>query len=373
MSLINKVLLDLDNRTQGGAITASQSLFSNLHPVGVPSPGMLLRWAWTLIAGLAIFAAFSGGWYYLHRVRFVPVEPVTKQVVSSPEKVKHIADSAKAAGDPPSAPVPVVAAPKAAPKVPNTKPDESSHASPDGNAAPRKTMLPSAPPTAPKPKHVASHSAAAKVAAPEEDSSLKRTLRPLRPEERAESLYLKGVSSIRSGQEREGENALRAALAINPAHIEARETLSVVLLQERHFEQAKQVLSEGIEVAPSYAPFSSRLARLYLEQGDEARALQLLESNRARVTPDAEYLGMLGTLYQRAAKPKDARDAFRQALSLQPDQGRWWMGLGISLEALRDWRAARDAYQRCLTSAHTDPRVHQYAEQRLSITNRYLH
>ena len=97
-----------------------------------------------------------------------------------------------------------------------------------------------------------------------------------------------------------------------------------------------------------------------------------MENNRTQTTPDAAYLGLLGTLYQREEKPEEARDAFREALGLQPDEGRWWMGLGISLEALRDWPAARDAYQRCLMISQTDPRVHQYAEQRLSIVSRHL-
>ena len=373
MSLINKVLLDLDNRTQGGAITANQSLFSNLNPVGVPSPGSLLRWAWTFIAILILFGGVAGGWYYMNRVRVAQIEPVAKRTVSSPEMVAKVAVPEKHVSEPPAASTPSAVAAKPAPVVSESKPDESTHVPPNRSVAPRQSTPPVASSAASKPDHAASASSADKAVAPAEDSSLKRTLRPLSSEEKAESLYRKGVSLIRSGQEREGENALQTALAINPAHIEARETLSVVLLQEHDFEQAKRILSEGINIAPGYAPFSSRLARLYVEQGDESRALHLLEHNLAQVTPDATYLGMLGTLYQRASKPAEARDAFRQAINLQPDEGRWWMGLGVSLETLRDWAAARDAYQRCLGTAQTGSRIRQYAEQRLSIVSQHIH
>lgn len=227
----------------------------------------------------------------------------------------------------------------------------------------------SAPPAAATPHHGAT---APTIVSPKEQSSLERTVLPLSPGEKAENLYRKGVSLIRSGQGQEGERALQTALAIDPTHTAARETLSVVLLEQHRFEEAKHLLSDGIAILPSYAPFSSRLARLYVEQGDEARALSLLEHNRAQATPDAAYLGLLGTLYQRSAKPEAARDTFRLALGLQPDEERWWMGLGISLEALHDWAAAREAYQRCLASTQTEPRVHQYAEQRLSIVSRHL-
>ena len=372
MSLINKVLLDLDNRTQGGAITANQSLFSNLNPVGVPSPGALLRWAGVFIASLVLLCSVAAGWYYMNRVRVIPAEPVTQQAVSSPVMVEKVVVPEKPMSDPPATPMPSAVESNPAPAVSESKPDEPTRVTPSRSAVPRVSTPPVAPSAVPKTDQVAITSPTTKAAAPTVDSSLERTLRPLNPEEKAESLYRKGVSLIRSGQEQDGESALKTALAIYPAHIESRETLSVVLLQNHRFEQAKHILSEGIDIAPSYAPFASRLARLYVEQGDEARALHLLEHNLAQVTPDATYLGMLGTLYQRAEKQPEARDAFRQAISLQPDEGRWWMGLGISSEALRDWSAAREAYQRCLMSTHTEPRVRQYAEQRLSIVSRHI-
>jgi len=373
MSLINKVLLDLDNRTQGGAITANQSLFSNLNPVGVPSPGSLLRWAWVLIVSLILVGGVAGGWYYLDRVRVVPAGPVTTQAADSPKRVEKVAVPEKPVNDPPAAPIPGADAAKPAPAVPAGGPDKSTASRPAGNAAPPDPTPADAASTAPERDHVAKASSAGNTAAQAAPSSLERTLHPPSPEEKAESLYRKGVSLIRSGQERDGENALKTALAIYPPHIKARETLSLVLLQGHQFEQAKRILYEGIDIAPGYAPFSSRLARLYVEQGDETRALDLLEHNLGQVTPDGTYLGLLGTLYQRAAKPEEARDAFRQAINLQPDESRWWMGLGVSLEALRDWAAARDAYRRCLMNANTDPRVRQYAEQRLSIVSSHIH
>lgn len=368
MSLINKVLLDLDNRTQSSGAAANQSLFSNLHPVGAPSSSSPPRWVWALAASLLIFGLAGAAWYYKHHARVTSSEPVTNQASVAPVKVDAPEKSASA--QPPAPPLPAAEA-KPTPVPRENKPVETPHAKQDAPAVPHEAAPVSAPPAAATPDRGASAPPAAAVS-PKEQSSLERTVLPLSPGEKAENLYREGVGLIRSGQEQEGERALQTALAIDPTHTAARETFSVVLLEQHRFEEAKHLLSDGIAILPSYAPFSSRLARLYVEQGDEARALTLLEHNRAQTTPDAAYLGLLGTLYQRSAKPEAARDTFRLALGLQPDEERWWMGLGISLEALHDWAAARDAYQRCLASTQTEPRVHQYAEQRLGIVSRHL-
>ena len=57
--------------------------------------------------------------------------------------------------------------------------------------------------------------------------------------------------------------------------------------------------------------------------------------------------------------------AFQEALALRPQEGRWWVGTGISLEAQKDWPQARLAYERARNS-NIDPRLSQYAEQRLA-------
>lgn len=371
MSLINKVLLDLDNRTQGGgAVAANHSLFSNLHPVGVPPSSSPPQWLWPLIACL-LTLSLGGGWYYQGMERAAPAEAPASH---APPAAK-VADTARTTG---SAPTPAVPAPAAKPKPATAavadKPLATAPAKHSETATARPAPVKAPPPPAApaRQQHKASVPAPAPTVATKEEPDLERTLRPPTPEERAEALYRKGVGLLRSGQDHKGERALQSALAIDPSHTAARETLTVVYLEKRRLEAAKHLLAEGIAMRPGYAPFSSRLARIYVEQGDETRALQLLESKRAQIKPDGAYFGLLGTLYQRASRHEEARDAFRQALSLQADDGRWWMGLGISLEALRDWAAARDAYQRCLMITKTEPRVRQYAQQRLNIVARHL-
>jgi len=90
----------------------------------------------------------------------------------------------------------------------------------------------------------------------------------------------------------------------------------------------------------------------------------VLEKVRAEGANQPEYLALLATLYQRAGRQADAVETYRQALGQRPQEGRWWLGLGISLEAQKNWTAAGEAYQRAKASV-LDPKLARYAEQRL--------
>jgi MSHA biogenesis protein MshN len=56
---------------------------------------------------------------------------------------------------------------------------------------------------------------------------------------------------------------------------------------------------------------------------------------------------------------------YQVALAARPQEGRWWVGLGISLETQQDGGAARDAYRRALDTGRLTSSLARYAEDRL--------
>jgi len=59
-----------------------------------------------------------------------------------------------------------------------------------------------------------------------------------------------------------------------------------------------------------------------------------------------------------------------KALGIRPQEGRWWLGLAISLEAEKNLPAAAEAYQRAKASV-LDPKLARYAEQRLTALKKH--
>lgn len=111
--------------------------------------------------------------------------------------------------------------------------------------------------------------------------------------------------------------------------------------------------------------FARMLARVYIDQGAEAKALAVMESVSPEASDDADFSALLGLLYQRAGRHTDAVRAYEQALRLRPGDGRVWLGLAISFEATEQPDAAKEAYQRAQDRG-LQPLLARYVEQRLA-------
>jgi MSHA biogenesis protein MshN len=194
---------------------------------------------------------------------------------------------------------------------------------------------------------------------------IEKTAHPLSPAENAEQDYREALKFVDQGRMDDAQAKLAAALAANPAHVNARELLAGLSLQRGHAAEAKKLLEEGIATVPGYYPFAQLLARELVQEGAEPQALSLLEKSRAAAAQDADYIAFLAVLYQRAGNHPAAVQAYRQALSLKPGEGRWWLGLGMSFDAEQKTTAAQDAYARALASGNLDAKLREYAQQRV--------
>lgn len=95
---------------------------------------------------------------------------------------------------------------------------------------------------------------------------------------------------------------------------------------------------------PSRLAAATRLARLHVAAGQWEVAWRVLERSAPHAGKDAEYQGFAGTVLRQQKRAPDAAEAYRRAISLQPDEGRWWVGLGLALEDSRRNKEAKQAF-----------------------------
>lgn len=194
-----------------------------------------------------------------------------------------------------------------------------------------------------------------------------RKLKPFSADEKAEAEYRRAVELLEKGRSADAEKHLRSALNTSEMHVKARELYAGLLLQQGHWRETQQILEKGIEKAPNHYPFAQLLARVYVEHGADQKALAVMEQSRRAAADNPDYVAFLAALYQRAGRHAEAVKAYNEALALHPQEGRWWLGAGISLEAVQDWNAAGTAYQRAIDSGALDENLLRYARQRLSV------
>lgn len=185
------------------------------------------------------------------------------------------------------------------------------------------------------------------------------------PRDRADAEYRRAENALSGGRAAEANEALRAALRHDPAYVQVRQALLRQLLEARKFDEATSLLHDGLELQPAQTGWAMSLARLQLEQGDLAAADRTLARSQAYAENSADYAGFQGHLKSRQAAHRQAAAHYLRATRLAPGEGRWWLGLGLALEADGRPGDAKDAFKHALATATLSAELVAVAEQHL--------
>lgn len=363
MSLINKMLQDLDARgSQPGA-----ALPPEVRTVA-PRERSVPRLA--LIGGAAALCAvaIALGWTYLRRAAPQPVVPLV--VVTQPVQQTQPPRQA------------LVAAPAA--------PAAGIHAIPAAIAVPSEPPVPPAPPLAAAPVRVPARVAppvrekrvsskgrdvemtriAGRHDAPVAEKSA-RTAVPMQEGkqvttgQRAENDYRRGLDALQEGRVPEAVARLQQALAIEPRHQAARETLVRLLLENQRSDEAMRQLQLSLSLDPKQPAQAMMLSRMQLEKGGGALAVETLTRTLPFASDNGDYRAFLAGVLQRQQRSKDAAEQYQLALQHGPQNGVWWMGLGIALQADGRPVEAKDAFLRARASANLSADLQAFVERKL--------
>lgn len=195
---------------------------------------------------------------------------------------------------------------------------------------------------------------------------MEKKSRPFSPDDKAEIEYQRAANLLQQGRAADAERQLKSSVAISPEHTKARELLAGLLLQRGRWRDAQHLLETGIEKVPANYPFAQLLARIHTEHGADHKALEVMQGSRQAGAESAEYMGFLAALYQRVGQHADAVKAYTDAIKLNPQEGRSWLGMAISLEATQAGNAANEAYQRAIDTGTLDDNLQKYVQQRLA-------
>lgn len=225
-----------------------------------------------------------------------------------------------------------------------------------GQAAPRVAEAPGA--------TVAS---AAPTTAPVPSGPVRIEKTPMQPssQERAEAEYRRGVAAINQGALKEGADALRQTLKLDGQHAAARQLLLRLLLEQRNQDEARSLLEEAARLQPGRYQWALALARLQVERGDASAAWQALQGSMAAGAGNADYQGLSGNVLQRLGRHRESAEHYRAALRIAPGEGRWWLGLGLALEADGNAAEARQAFLSARSSGSLTADMVAFVDQRL--------
>ncbi|MBK8894652.1 MAG: tetratricopeptide repeat protein [Propionivibrio sp.] len=185
------------------------------------------------------------------------------------------------------------------------------------------------------------------------------------PRERVENEYRKAISAVNQGRVAEALDGLRNALRLDSLHVASRQLLVRLLIEAKRPDEAAQVLQDGLQGQPAQIGWAMSLARLQADRGDLAGAWQTLDQTSPAAGGNADYQGFMAHVLQRLGRNKEAAKHFQTAARLAPGDGRWWLGLGLTLEADGNAGEAREMFLRARQSGNLGPELIALIEQKL--------
>jgi len=386
MSLINQMLQDLDARR--AAQESGVSLPSDVRPL---PPARTTRWPW-FVAGIgAVAVAVAAGGYLM-------LQPTEVETGEKDVSVVRTADAEQVAPAAlPAPPASFVEGNKAAASdAPQSQPLPDNFVSlrladvlsdpPGKNASPKALVEPV--PRQPEPRRDEKQMPPlAKVVEPQARPAVSVPAMPVAesytenrtgrapsiekkdsnasPRERGEAGYRKAIGVLNQGRPDEAIETLREALRQDGQHGAARQLLVRLLLESRRTDEAIQALQEGLQGQPTHTGWAMSLARLQVDRGDLAAAAQTLQHSQLAALDNASYLGFSAHVQQRLGHHKEAGVLYELAARLAPEDGRWWFGLGMAMDAEGRNDRAVDAFQRARQCGNLSRELMTVVEQKL--------
>jgi MSHA biogenesis protein MshN len=194
-------------------------------------------------------------------------------------------------------------------------------------------------------------------------SSLTISRSQLSPQELAANKITQAEQAMERHDIAKAESLFEEILLVMPAHETARKQLAALWYGKKYYQDAVNLLSQGIALAPQAEEMRLMSARIYYEQGQARQAFNILNPiNRSNST---EVQTLLANISAELNEHESAITAYRQLITLEPNVGRWWLGMAVSLDSLGKFLPARDAYKQSIARNNLSTSAMQFARQRL--------
>ena len=187
----------------------------------------------------------------------------------------------------------------------------------------------------------------------------------LSPEQIAAQKYQHALNFIANNDTDSAIKELSLGLKSDPNNKKIRETLATVLITNGQLDEANDILAKGLQLSPYYPKFAELQAYICIQKGRTNEAINILEQNSPDISTNVKYYALLANLYQRKQEYIQAARIYDQLTHIEPNNGMWWIGLGIALEGTNKKNAALEAFQSAEYTNNLSPELRSFVEEKI--------
>lgn len=190
----------------------------------------------------------------------------------------------------------------------------------------------------------------------------------LTPTQLAEKAQSRAKKALDANDLSSAINHYSDALRYTPRDSKIRQTLVALFYGKGEVRKAVDLLQKGISFDQDDMSLRISLAKLLIKEKQNTAALAPLVYLPAN--PTSEYLSLRAALAQKSGQDELALDSYQQLVQVAPENGRWWLGLGIQLERAFELPQASEAYQQALNKVGLSSQSQQFIRDRLALLSR---
>jgi Flp pilus assembly protein TadD len=185
--------------------------------------------------------------------------------------------------------------------------------------------------------------------------------------ETKEDTELTGYIAAMLGDTTDAEAAYRRILAKEPGDPETVYALSAILIAKQKLDEAQAMLSSAYAAHPEFYPLAAQLARVYMLQGADEKAVPLLEAQHAQHPKDAAVTRMLADLYNSTGNAAQADALYQVLLASKPNDIDLLSARGDSLIRQKNFAEAEAVLQRAASLFLSNPAALPATDDRVQL------
>lgn len=188
----------------------------------------------------------------------------------------------------------------------------------------------------------------------------------------AELSSLRALAYLASQQGNDAKviSLLHQILVLDGSEIRTRKQLAALLFSKSKFTEAQDVLSAGLKQTPEDSSLRLMLSRIHFKVGNNFDAFNVLIQHPYNQLANDELLSFRAALAEKIGEYEVAQQDYQLLVQRNPNEAKWWLGLGVSQDKQRLSKQAMGSYLQAQQLNQLPAQVETFVEQRIQLLAR---